>query len=108
MSFGVTALVSLGEGARAKEWAQRAVLLDPNNRNLRYNLGCSMGHLGEFDAALDMLEPVFQTAPPQGLVWAKEDNDLDAIRDHPRFKAMIAAAEARLAAEESATKSLPS
>lgn len=104
MSFGVTALVSLGEAARAKEWAQRAVLLDPNNRNLRYNLGCSMGHLGEFDAAFDMLEPVFQTAPPQGLVWAKEDNDLDAIRDHPRFKAMIAAAEARLAAEGSTSK----
>ena len=107
MSFGVTALVSLGEAARAKEWAQRAVLLDPNNRNLRYNLGCSMGALGEFDAAFELLELVFQTAPPQGLVWAKEDNDLDAIRDHPRFKAMIAAAEARLAAEESAAKSPP-
>jgi len=27
----------------------------------------------------------------------KTDPDLDAIRDHPRFKAMLAAAEGRLA-----------
>jgi len=29
--------------------------------------------------------------------WAKVDPDLDPVRDHPRFKAMLAAAEARLA-----------
>jgi hypothetical protein len=29
--------------------------------------------------------------------WAKTDPDLDIIRDHPRFKAMLAAAEARSA-----------
>src|SRR5262249_41095637 len=47
MSFGVTALVTLGEAARAKEWAERAVLLDPTNTNLSYNLGCSMVNLGD-------------------------------------------------------------
>ena len=31
---------------------------------------------------------------------AKTDPDFDALRDDPRFKAMIAAAEARLAAED--------
>jgi hypothetical protein len=31
---------------------------------------------------------------------AKVDPDLDSLRDHPRFKAMMDAAEARLAAEE--------
>jgi adenylate cyclase len=96
MSFGVTALVALGEGQRAKEWATRALLLDPGNMNLRYNLACSMVDLSEFDAAMDLLEPIFQKAQPQGLVWMKNDNDLDPLKDSPRFKAIVAAAEARL------------
>ncbi len=100
MSFGVTALVALGETERAKEWAMRALLLDPDNMNLRYNLGCSMVDLGDFDAAMDLLEPTFQKAQPQGLVWMKNDSDLDPIKDMPRFKANIAAAEARLAQAE--------
>jgi hypothetical protein len=36
------------------------------------------------------------------LNWMKGDADLDPVRDHPRFKAMIAAAEARLLAERKA------
>jgi hypothetical protein len=31
------------------------------------------------------------------LNWVKTDPDLDPIRDHSRFKTMLAAAEARLA-----------
>jgi hypothetical protein len=34
--------------------------------------------------------------------WMKIDPDLDRVRDHPRFKAMIAAAEARLATSPAA------
>jgi hypothetical protein len=30
-------------------------------------------------------------------MWAKSDPDMDSVRDHPRFKAMMAKAEARLA-----------
>ena len=97
MSFGVTALTALGENARAKEWAERSLLLDPDNQNLRYNLACCMVHLREFDMALDLLEPVMRTAQPQNLVWFMNDNDLDAIRDHPQFKAIVEAAEKRLA-----------
>jgi len=101
MSFGVTALASLGDGDRAREWAERAVLLDPANRNLRYNLGCSMVHLGDYETALDLFESVVISGAPEGLVWFKKDSDVDPIREHPRYKALIAAAEARLAAEKS-------
>lgn len=40
LGFGVTALVALREIDRAKEWAKRALLLDPSNRNshLQYRL----------------------------------------------------------------------
>ncbi|HTP98662.1 MAG TPA: adenylate/guanylate cyclase domain-containing protein [Casimicrobiaceae bacterium] len=97
MSYAVGALAALGEGERAKEWAQRALLLDPDNLNLRYNFACTLVvDLGDYDAALDFLEPVFSTLKVEGVAWAKTDPDLDPIREHPRFKAMVAAAEARL------------
>ena len=98
MGFAVGALAVLGEVERAKEWAERAILLDPDNVNLRYNFACTLiTDLHDFDAALDMLGPRFETMSIEVLNWVKSDPDLDAIRDHPRFKAMLEAAEARLA-----------
>ena len=52
MGYGALALGALGELERGKEWINRALLIDPDNMNARYN---------------------------------------------PRFKSMVAAAEARLA-----------
>jgi len=98
MGFAVGALAALGEAERAKEWAQRALLLDPDNVNLRYNFACSLiTDLHDFEAALDMLSPRFETMGIEVLNWVRTDPDLDPIRDHPRFKTMLAAAEARLA-----------
>jgi adenylate cyclase len=99
MSFGVTALISLGEKERAVDWADRAILLDPDNINLRYNLGCGMIKLGELDRGLDFVEYAVARSQQQGVNWFVLDNDLDPVRDHPRFKAMLAAAEARLASQ---------
>jgi len=97
MSYAVGALAALGEAERAKEWAQRALLLDPDNLNLRYNFACTLViDLKDYDAALDLLEPVFAQLKVEAITWAKTDPDLDPIREHPRYKAMVAAAEARL------------
>ena len=98
MGFAVGALAVLGEAERAKEWAERAILLDPDNVNLRYNFACSLiVDLHDYETALDMLGPRFETMGIEVLNWVKADPDLDPIRDDPRFKAMFAAAEARLA-----------
>jgi adenylate cyclase len=98
MGFAVGALAALGEAERAKEWAERALLLDPDNINLRYNFACSLiTDLHEYESALDLLEPRFGSMSIEVLNWVKTDPDLDPIRDHPRFKAMLAGAEARLA-----------
>jgi len=98
MGFAVGALAALGEAERAKDWADRALLLDPGNVNLRYNFACTLiTDLHDFEAALDMLGPRFETMSIEVLNWVRKDPDLDPIRDHPRFKAMLAASEARLA-----------
>src|SRR5262249_41018752 len=102
MGYGVGALAALGEAERAKEWAERALLLDPDNMNMRYNFACTLiVELHDYEAALDLLEPGFEKLRIEAVNWAKTDPDLDLVRDHPRFKAMIAAAEARLGQVES-------
>ena len=98
MSFGVAALVALDEKERAIAWTERALLLaPPDDVSLRYNLGCEMAILGDVNRALDFLETAIARIQSESLRWIKIDTTLDNVREHPRFKAMIAAAEARLA-----------
>jgi adenylate cyclase len=99
MGFGAGALAILGEGDRAKDWIHRALLIDPNNLRMRYNLACALSsNLGDADAALDLLGPFFAQTTASFVDHAKVDPDLDRLRGDRRFLAMIAAAEARLAA----------
>jgi adenylate cyclase len=99
MAYGANALATLGEAERAQDWISRALLIDPDNMNARYNFACALTtHLKKSDAALELLGPVFETLAIGFLNHAKADPDLDPLRGNPRFKAMVAAAEARLAA----------
>jgi adenylate cyclase len=102
IGWGVSALVALHEIDRAKEWTARALLLDPDNTNLIFNLACNMASLGELDRAIELLAPVFERVQRQNLLWFAADTTLDPIRDDPRYKAMLAQAEGRLAATENA------
>ena len=98
MAGAVGALAKLGSIERAKEWAERAVLLDPDNMNMRYNIACTLiTDLGDAEAGLDLLEPYFSKVGLEFLGWAKSDPDLDSVRQHPRLIAMLNDAEQRLA-----------
>jgi adenylate cyclase len=102
MGNGALALATLGEGERAKEWINRALLIDPDNMNARYNFACSLTSFmkpPDVDAALALLAPVFETMATGFLNHAKTDPDLDPLREDTRFNAMVEATEARLAAE---------
>ena len=102
MGHGSVALAMLGQGERAKDWMNRAVLIDPENLTTRYNFACSLAkYLGDKDAALEMLGPAFEKMGAGLVTHAKIDPDLDNIRDDPRFKEMLAKAEQRLAAQKS-------
>jgi adenylate cyclase len=99
VSWLSTALAVLGEGDRAREWMKRALLIDPNSVNTRYNFACTLGRdLKDVVGAIELLGPAFECMAIGLLNHAKIDPDLDVLRDDPRFKAMIAAAEKRLAA----------
>jgi adenylate cyclase len=101
MATGVQALAALGETDRAKDWMRRALLIDPDNLMMRYNFACTLAaYLNDPEAALGMLEPALERDTGWLLRDAPTDPDLAGLRGDPRFQAMVAAAEARLAAGE--------
>jgi adenylate cyclase len=96
IGFAVVALAVLGEMQRAREWIDRAILLDPDNMNMRYNFACALLlHSGEKEAAMDLMEPVISSTIETWLNHIELDPDLDALRGEPRFRAMIEAARRR-------------
>jgi len=86
---GALALAHLGEAERAKEWAARALAIDPDDLVAQYNLACVYSLVGEGERALDLLEMVVPQSSNYHLLWFQQDSDLDAIRDHPRFRALL-------------------
>jgi adenylate cyclase len=99
MSFAIGALIALDEKERAMALAERALLLaPPGDVSHLYNLACAMSLLGESDRSLDLLESILGALQSESLRWIRTDTTLDNVRELPRFKAIIAAAEARLVA----------
>lgn len=96
ISFGVTSLAVLGERERALEWMERALLLDPDNLNMRYNFACTFARdLGDREAAIKMFESAMSRL--KGSIGNAEfDPDFESIRDDARFKKAIADAKKRL------------
>ncbi|HVU29674.1 MAG TPA: TIR domain-containing protein [Sphingomicrobium sp.] len=96
ISFGVHALAVLGERERAREWMERALLIDPDNLNMRYNFACAMARdLDDPEGALKMLESSISRL--RGSIGNLEfDPDLASIRDDPRFHKILADAKQRL------------
>ena len=93
----------MGEKERALEWIERAVLIDPDNLNMRYNFGCALaGDLEMEDQALAMLQRVFSTGSESMIRIAETDVDLDSLRGNPRFEKMLAAAKQRVGLDKAA------
>lgn len=79
----------LGEQDRAREWIDRAMLIDPDNLIMRYNLACTMaGYVGDKDEALRLLAGVLPSSKMH-LKVAENDPDLDPLRDDQRFQKML-------------------
>jgi adenylate cyclase len=98
LGYGAVSLAVLGDRVRAREWIDRALMIDPENNTMRYNLACSLAtYLEDKDAAIEMLGPYFERVSVSELKHCGADPDMDPLRDDPRFKQMAAAAAARLA-----------
>jgi adenylate cyclase len=91
---GALALAHLGEGDRAREWAARALAIDPEDIVAQYNIACVYSILGDLDSAMDLLETLLPHGSAYHVLWFSNDSDLDPLRSLPRFQELLTALEA--------------
>src|SRR6185503_11708457 len=97
LAAGANALMILGEVDRGRDWSRRAVLLDPDNLIMSYNLACALTQSGANGDALDALQPFVEgVKTAQNIRHMEADPDLEPLRADPRYREMLASAKQRL------------
>jgi tetratricopeptide (TPR) repeat protein len=86
--LGAIAYLQLGHRDRCQEWAQRALEIDPEESGTLYNVACIHCLLGETEQALDVLEKAVRHGFGHK-DWLQNDPDFVALREHPRFQALL-------------------
>jgi adenylate cyclase len=90
LGFGAGILAMLGERERAMDWADRALIIEPDDHDLAYNLACAFALIGQVDRAVDLLEGAMEGLPLKSRIeYMHQDSDLAALRGHPRFEALL-------------------
>jgi adenylate cyclase len=100
LAFGALAFAVLGQMDRAREYIDRALLLDPDNLYMRYNLAWPLlAYFNDKDATIEMIEPALAKAGRNLIRLAASDPNLDGLRDDPRFAQMLSSAAERVGFE---------
>ena len=99
------ALIMMGERSRADERIERALLIDPENLNIRYFCGCSYAMAHDLTPAMEMLSSFFDGASLAMISYAEADPDLDNLRAEPEFISMLNRSKERIAGKRGATAS---
>jgi adenylate cyclase len=81
-------LVALGERARGREWANRALEMKPDEPMVLFNVACIYSMLGMAEEAVECLERAVNNGLTQK-GWFDHDDNLDPLRNHPRFQALL-------------------
>jgi len=103
LAYGALSFAATGNEPRAREWIDRALLLDPDNMYMRYNLAWPvLAFFGDREQALDLLKPALETAGKTLISLAAADRNLDPLRTDRRFQDMLARAMARVSGETKA------
>jgi TolB-like protein len=79
----------IGRRDEGLAWARRAAEADPEDAGVRYNVACLYALEGEIESAIAALEEAFAVGFANR-EWIERDPDLDPLRDHPRFQALLA------------------
>jgi cytochrome c-type biogenesis protein CcmH/NrfG len=80
-------MLRLGDREGSLALAEQALALRPDDFSTLYNVACTYCLAGEHDRALDLLERALARGGYVG--WMMHDSDIAAVRDTPRFQAMM-------------------
>lgn len=86
--LAANALVFLDEHEKSLLYAKRALALEPEDSMVLYNVACVYALLNMVDEALTCLERSYE-AGLNTRGWYQHDSNLDSVRDHPRFQALL-------------------
>ncbi|MGD8726740.1 MAG: protein kinase [Gemmatimonadales bacterium] len=88
VTMGAVSHCRVGDRAAGLEWAERAIMVDPEDAGIAYNVACLYALEGETGKAFDCLE----RAIGRGFGnrdWLERDPDLESLRGDPRFIELI-------------------
>jgi Flp pilus assembly protein TadD len=88
LNLGGVVLARGGRGEQAREWVKRALAIDPEDSWMLYNTACFYAVQGERDEAIKCLEHALELGFGHRQ-WIEHDSDLDSLRDHHRFQALL-------------------
>ena len=86
--MGANGLVALGEIESGLQWARQALEMDPDEPMVLYNVACIQSLAGRLEDALASLERAVRSGLTQK-GWLEHDSNLDPLRGHPRYQALI-------------------
>jgi adenylate cyclase len=97
LAFGARAFAVLDQVEHAREWMDRALLIDAENLSMRFSLACMLAaQLGDHDRAMMLLQRNFSYMSRYQLSVAARHPDLQALREDGRFINMVARARKRV------------
>ena len=88
------ALHFLGKDEEAEEWMDKIVESDPDDAGNHYDRACLLSRMGRLDEAIAALRTAFEKGY-RSFSHITVDDDMDAIRELPEFKALIEEYEAK-------------
>lgn len=88
MALNALVYLKLGDKQTGLKWVQRAQETNPNSSYVWYNAACFHAQTGNLEVAVDCLERAADLGARNKRLW-ESDKDLDNIKDHPRFKALL-------------------
>jgi adenylate cyclase len=86
---GAGVLMLLGRAEESRQFSDRAIALRPEDGATHYNAACVASLMGDHDRALDLVERALDLGYGNA-DWILNDNDMAPLRDHARFKQLVA------------------
>ena len=88
------ALHFLGRDQEAEEWMDRIIQSDPEDDGNHYDRACLLSRMGKTEESINSLRTAFEKGY-RSFSHIRLDDDMDAVRELPEFKALIEEYEAK-------------